>query len=451
MQTLCNYLLVANQSTEEGFQETQRLTVATIDEWLSEKGVTNPRDKTGTFTSVTPGESGSFSRSELKSEDAGLIEVRLEELSKGGQIFTTSVSVVTTGTKVAVYVAQMVHNVTNIIAPIVTDARCPRLVRRLLELELNWEFAGERLPSPVPVVVTDESDALKLANDITSTTRALPIIVVSENEGEPVWPRIAEQLAYDLAGLARVVIIGDTATWSLTERLGKRNSCYMGAIRLYWPNNTRTEGEVQFRSTVWTASALLSHDHDGKGALRFRSTVRKIVMSVAALAVEPPQEIKQVHSHVSRRQLRELEEKATANSEELKMARLFLDDNEQLRAQVEELQREVRNWSSRAQAAEYALNHNTQVQGDDVTDIPSGIDDEASPEAGDVRFYKKTHSTSSYDVFVRVTDCGHSSWQDASKAEKAKKGLARLLGNQDWRTLHHCGKCTGGGLWRIRW
>lgn len=451
MQTLCNYLLIANRLTDDRALEIHNLATRAIDEWLLEKGVANPYEEKGIFNSLTPEGGGSFSRTQLQSGNASLVEVHLEELSKSGQIFTTTVSLVKSDTKVLVYAAQSAHNVSVRIVPIVSDARCPRIVRRLLELVTCWELNGERLPSPVPTAYADEKGGLELAKLIKASSRSLPILVVSENEGELVWPKISEQLAYDLAGLAYVVSISENASWSLTGSLGKINSCYMGAVRLYWPNNNSSMEELSLRSTVWTASTLLSHDHDGKGALRFRSTVRRMIMSVAAVAVEPPQEIKQIYSYVARKQLRELEEKAAANSEELKIAQLFFSENEQLRTQVEELQKELRSWSSRAQVAESALSQNAKVPAESIDDIQPSCDVDSPPELGETRFYKKTHSTPNHDVFVRVTNCSHSSWQDASKAEKAKKGLIRLLGNDEWKSLHHCGKCKGGGMWRVRW
>lgn len=450
MHALCNYLLTADRLTADKALEIQNLAVRAMDEWLSEKGAENPALPKGIFISLTPEGGGSFTRTQLEGAHSSLMEFHLEELSKGGQIFVTTVSVVRSDSKVIIYITQLIRNVSIRIAPIVTDARCPRILRRLLEIVPDWEFNGEKLPAPVPMDCLEETAGLELAKFIVAPSRALPILVISQNEGEPVWSKISEQLAYDLAGLAYVVSINEVAAWSLTDALGKINSCYMGAIRLYWPNTESTK-DVQVRGTVWTASTLLSNDHDGKGALRFRSTVRRIVMSAAAIAIEPPVEIKNIHSYVGRTQLRELEQKAAADSQELKIAQLFFSENEQLRTQVEELQKEVRNWSSRAQVAEYALTSTSKTQAANDDDIQLSDEIDTPPEPGDTRFYKKTHSTPNHDVFVPVTDCGHSSWQDASKAEKAKKGLIKLLGKESWKSVVHCGTCKGGGVWRVRW
>lgn len=74
------------------------------------------------------------------------------------------------------------------------------------------------------------------------------------------------------------------------------------------------------------------------------------------------------------------------------------------------------------------------------------------PTAGDVRFYKKTHSAPTHDIMVRVPDCGCNNWETSSAADKARKGIARLEGDRvDWKTMHHCASCTGGGMWKVRW
>ena len=85
-------------------------------------------------------------------------------------------------------------------------------------------------------------------------------------------------------------------------------------------------------------------------------------------------------------------------------------------------------------------------------DAPELDEADQPPIAGEMRFYKKTHSKPAYDILIRVGDCGHNAWQNAAKADKAKKGLARLLGgHREWRNLHHCASCTGGGVWRVQW
>jgi hypothetical protein len=76
----------------------------------------------------------------------------------------------------------------------------------------------------------------------------------------------------------------------------------------------------------------------------------------------------------------------------------------------------------------------------------------SGPTAGEVRFYKKHYAHRSYDVFIRVADCKCNRWQGGHAGHKAHDGIAKLEGNRtDWKTIHHCASCTGGGMWRVKW
>lgn len=85
---------------------------------------------------------------------------------------------------------------------------------------------------------------------------------------------------------------------------------------------------------------------------------------------------------------------------------------------------------------------------------PACNPEDAAPVGGEVRFYKKHHCTPSRDVMIRVNDCGHNRWTSATSAtsaDKARKGILRLERRETLRTLHHCGTCQGGGVWRVKW
>jgi hypothetical protein len=83
---------------------------------------------------------------------------------------------------------------------------------------------------------------------------------------------------------------------------------------------------------------------------------------------------------------------------------------------------------------------------------PGGEQEVAEPQPEELRFYKKVHSAPTHDLMGRVGDCGHTSWQNAHGADKARKGIAKLEGGRtDWKKIQHCGSCTGGGVWRVRW
>lgn len=449
MQHISAYLLEARSLPINEAEKLKNDVTGVIFQWLSDKGVSDPTCNEGTFNSLTENGQGKFARERTVADGGDLEEIRLDEFSKAGQIFSTTLTVARSSSDVSVHVTLSVTNTVSLIAPVYIDPRCPAVVRQLLALDVGWSMNGNRIPIGKFTPLVGEDGARTLLDQLRSSKRRMPIVVVSKNDGEILWSKFDEALAYDLAGLAHVVTIDDEASWMLTDEVGKENSCYLGAVRLYWPVTTSSSATAQFFGRVWTASALLSNDHDGKGALRFRSTLRHKVMSVAALTVVPPAEIRQIKSEAARSRLTELEKRASANSEELEIAKMYLDDNEQLKADLAQAKNDIAILSNRAEAAEYALE---QIKGPDLDAQPAAMAHvPPEPKSGEIRYYKKAHSKPAYDVLVEVKDCGHTSWQSASKAEKAKKGVEKLVGRSNWKSIQHCGACTGGGMWKVRW
>ncbi|KCV35407.1 hypothetical protein L489_5599 [Bordetella bronchiseptica 00-P-2730] len=173
-------------------------------------------------------------------------------------------------------------------------------------------------------------------------------------------------------------------------------------------------------------------------------------MATAALAIPLPAAAREIEGEVSRQRIAELEKRSAPDSEELSIARLYLSENEQLKKRVEQLELELAKAAARAEAAVHSLNQLRAIEADDDG---SGQSQTISvdPAAGETRFYKKTHSKGAYDVLVEVKGCDHTSWQNSATADKARKGLERLTGRTDWKSLLHCGTCTGGGMWKVRW
>lgn len=447
MQTLSAHLIEAIGLTSDQAASRGTEVCNTINNWLKSKGVMDPTLPQGDFTSLTKEGNGRFTRERTVSEKGIVTEVRLEEASRAGQTFITTAWVTTSSTKVSVYSTLSVKNTVSIIAPIVTDPRCPSVIREILTLYPDWTFGGKPVEILPQVVVEEADEAQALIAEIRSTNRKLPIVVVSQNDGEPIWPSIAKELAYDLAGLASVVTIGEDTSWDLTDELGKQNSCYLGAIRLYWPVDRSSDDRIP--STVWTASMLLSNDKDGQARLRFRSAVRKTIMSVAALTIIPPIEIREIQTAFAREKLTRLEQKATANTEELEMAQLYASDNEHLRLELEQAKESLANLSNKLAIAESLLTQAATNKLEEAED--EKFESIAAPVSGDIRFYKKHYSKPVYDVLVQIEDCGHNTWQNASKAEKAKKGIEHLEKTSSWKLIQHCGTCTGGGTWKVKW
>src|SRR5690606_29482608 len=130
---------------------------------------------------------------------------------------------------------------------------------------------------------------------------------------------------------------------------------------------------------------LLSQDSDGKGMQRFRSLLRRNVMGVASLTVEPPAVIREIQNQAARSRLLELEQRANSNSDEIELARLFIQENEELKASLDEANREIARQASKAEAAEYALSRLKEDSGADEAEAED-LSEKITPTEGETRY-----------------------------------------------------------------
>lgn len=266
-----------------------------------------------------------------------------------------------------------------------------------------------------------------------------------------------KNIAYDLAGLANVVTTDLDASWALTDKLGLALTCHSGAVRIYWPGLALESN--RYRHPLWTAQRILGSSSSSQSTTVLRRQLRRTVMSASAVSVIRPTAIDKIRTGAAAAKFRDLRASADSLEEWRGIAELYAEENDALRAELDSVERENSRLSEHVQRAEsdraalsYQLRSLGHASEDAVDEIePDFFEDHSAPSKGETRFYKKTFSTPNHDVLIQVGDCGHTSWQNASKAEKAKKGVAKLEGSSNWNSIHHCGSCTGGGLWRVRW
>lgn len=449
MQTLSAYLLESSSLNAEQLSTRFASVSAEFSAWLKNKGAHDTDASSGEFQSLTKDGSGSFNRVKIEGLSGRMESVKLEEFTRAGQIFTTQLTAIASQDRLRIHCTLAVANAATVVAPMPVDPRCPSILRTFLSSSNDWHLNGWPVSSGKPMPRSGTAGGVTLASQIRDTARSLPFVVVSEIEGEQLWPNLSNKLAFDLAGLAQVVTIDDDATWALSDEVGKLHSCYRGAVRLYWPPRKRADDSLHLNSTVWTASELISNDQDGKGLSRLRAALRSRLMATAALSIPFPSAAREIEGEVSRLRMAELEKRSGPDSEELAIARLYLFENEQLKKQVEQLELDLAKTAARADAAAHSLSQLKAIETDDESDQSQTVSTE--PVADETRFYKKTHTKGTYDVLVEVKGCSHTSWQNSASADKARKGLERLTGRNDWKSLLHCGTCTGGGMWKVRW
>jgi hypothetical protein len=443
MQNLASYSIKAVLDGEAKVERVSTIN-SKIDNWLRGKGVGEPQAATGTFKSLSGDGEGWFSRKWVEADIGRVLEVRLVETERNGGVFTTEICVYQGRDEVWVYSRLYVDGARGVIAPLNVYPRCPKIIREIISSFEDWEFSGARVPSENVIDARGGDGVLKLCREIRDKYRSVPIIVISIDKDDSVWPDLSRSMSREMIGLAHVAIVDEAASWVMTDELGKSSSCYLGAVRLYWPNLDDERDKLS--GFVWTSSRLLDEFGGGDvGMKRFLSSIRSKVMSVAALTIAPPRGVQDVHMAAFRARLDQMEKSAIekelntiteenyALSEQLKVEK---DNVARLEYKIIHLRDRIESLSNGAV--------------DGKADLPKE-DGGTAPTSGEIRYYKKIGSGGGVDVMVRSVECSHNAWQPAFKADQAEKGIHEFEGRNDWASIQHCGTCTGGGRWRVRW
>ncbi|MBC5786382.1 hypothetical protein H8N03_25820 [Ramlibacter sp. USB13] len=418
-----------------------------VDEWLTHKGAADPRAADGDFQSESGDGTGQFSRKLLETKEGSLREIELLETAHTGATFTTSVQVASVGQNIAVCVSLSAAPGKAVVAPMNLNPRCPWIVRALITRFSEWKFGNQELPVGLAFDATTPNGIASLCDALRAPGRRFPIVVVSTDQDEAVWKDLPQRLAEHLIGLADVAFVDAESSWALTDALGPQNSCYLGAVRLYWPQARRNG---VFEGIVWRAQRLAaSFGTDAAGMNRFVASVRRIVMSTAALTVLPPAAIREIQNAATKERFQALN--AAERERELSS---IVDENARLSSELQEARGELARLRWKLAALEHQRDE--PAESDDLDAATSPEDAPAGPtppSSGEIRYYKKIGSGGGVDTLVPTGACNHKAgnWKPAFKGDQAEKGLLKLEGRNDWRSIAHCSACTGGGRWRVHW
>lgn len=431
-----------------------------ISKWLQSKGGS---DRSPAQYLPEDGSTGTVSRERANDDQRSWSLVRLDELTSGGRRFVASISVTSTTKSVAIYVTLEVGADGSFIKPIDIDPRCPKIVRSLIDMPGKWYHGSSQIRKNVQVKGFEQGEVL--ACEIAELTRSVPIVVVSQVNGEVALPSLDEKLAYDLIGLANVAVVDFDGAWALTDHLGKAFSCYEGAVRLYWPRFSKNDDP--FRSPLWTATRLRSTDLAPVEIRdRLRNQLRTRLLRAAALSVVRPTEIDDIRGVANRRVFADMQARANSLEDFRKIADSYAAENDALRKQSSDLQQRADELET--QLAEFESLHGALLARIENAELQlryrETADKEVPPDRdldgrvantppcdGEVRFYKKHFSAPGHDIMNRVDDCGCNNWESANKADKARKGICRLECRNEFKSMHHCSSCGGGGMWKVKW
>ncbi|WP_024683923.1 hypothetical protein [Pseudomonas syringae] len=410
-----------------------------VDSWLESKAPESEIGEKGKFNSSRPGVSGYYTRKVVINDLGQLRDLFLVELVRDEHVFSTSLRVGLVGERVIVYCVLSVDRLSDVIAPVRVFPRCPKIIRDVIATFGGWDLDGDLVPGSQVRLVTGEVEGASLSALLLDRQRKFPVIVVSDDPDESPWSDVAERLANDLVGVAHVAKVDEPASWALTDELGKINSCYLGAVRLYWP--VVTEG---LNTSVWTAKRLVDQFGDGAPGLnRYLTMVRETVLEISSLSLSTPKTLREIAKQDMRHRI------SSANkADQESQLDTIIDENSDLSERLDEAQAEIARLNSKIASLHSQLGAQKQVE----------VIDDSEPEVmhvpaveGELRYYKKIGKKADSDILVVTKSCTHNNWRSTPKAIQAGKGVQNLEGSSNWRSFMHCNRCTGGGRWKVQW
>jgi hypothetical protein len=218
------------------------------------------------------------------------------------------------------------------VAPVGFEVRTPRVLRELLDSR-EW-FVGQTPASARPVPWYGSTAGAKFLSVVRHVDRNLPLVAVSQHQGQALTPALVEELSRDLAGLAVVCDLDEQASWSITREAGKEWSCFSGAIRIYWPMG-RTEAGPRVHP-LWTRERLLeSAGTEAEAARRIREQLRRWLHELSTYAVDEPQVLFAIRSDANRARLNAMRDEAARQNDYQGLAEELLERCSRLEADLE--------------------------------------------------------------------------------------------------------------------
>jgi hypothetical protein len=130
----------------------------------------------------------------------------------------------------------------------------PRILFDLAKVpRTKWQFGA--MPVGLKPLTFDASHTEMVIDWLQQQSRPMPVVVLSEYEGEIIHPQANWQgkVVERLFGMALVIRFSTELSWALTEQVGKRWSCYHGAVRIYWP-------KLDFNSDPFCHDLMIAED-----------------------------------------------------------------------------------------------------------------------------------------------------------------------------------------------
>lgn len=173
------------------------------------------------------------------------------------------------------------------LAPPNLDLHAPRFVREVLGLDLGWRASSDAEGIVPTFIDIREADVGTFLSLLQSKQRRLPLIVVSEFNGQTLAGDLHAKVSTDICGLGHTCRISREAAWAITETLDKEWSCYNGAVRLFWP--FRANRENPRNHPLWTYDSLTRRgEREADVRDRLRRRIREHLLDASAFQADDP-------------------------------------------------------------------------------------------------------------------------------------------------------------------
>jgi len=168
------------------------------------------------------------------------------------------------------------------VAPVRLNVGSPRVIRDFCSERIVRIGAMQVKATPYPLPPDDVSTFIDL---LASDERKIPIVFLAPYANGDVNSITASSLARNLAGVAIVVNVDETAaTWSIAEEIGRALSCFNGAVRIYWPGFRRNDDPRSHR-------LVLGSQIEQLGTATAIRSIQDTIFEVAAFRFAPDHRI----------------------------------------------------------------------------------------------------------------------------------------------------------------
>jgi hypothetical protein len=283
LRKIANIAFEAISDSVRGGAELYATTCEALDQWISSKGIHDEGLLRNNFL-LRDDRVANLVKQAAGVEDGSVVHWTMTE-PLDSQLFETDIRAARSGAGVGI-TCELRIGAEQPGAPVHFEAHVPRVVRDVIGLSDNWQIAGTPVSSRA-LIFSGTQGGEDLARVLWHGDRAIPVVVVSDQNGILIAPAIHDTMARELAGVALVARADRSASWQLTALRGSEWSCYNGAIRLYYPRIEAAPNPR--RHPLWTPR-LLQEDADGlgAGATRLRALLRRLCMSHSAFSIYEP-------------------------------------------------------------------------------------------------------------------------------------------------------------------